>query len=122
MSDFDNLINKLDSCIASYDNITETALKNTATKVIIDAKMNCPVKTGALRDSIHYENLNPNSVEITTRGRGVEGYADGQEFGYTTTRGNYFQGKHMVTNAVDRNADSKSIANEIINEVVTRLK
>lgn len=121
-NDFGDLINKLDNCISNYNDITENTLRNTANKVIIDTKMNTPVKTGALRDSFHIENLNPNSVEITTRGRDVDAYADRIEFGYTTSRGNYFQGRHMLTNAVDRNADSKSIANEIISEVVSRLR
>ena len=105
MASLDDLINKYSNIDKEIDNAIIESLKETGDKIVDTAKASTPVKTGALRRSIHRTDVtkenNNYSMYITTENMGVEDYASKIENGFTGSKGGHYQGKHMVGNAID---------------------
>ena len=105
MASLDDLINKYSNAEEILRMCVIETLEETGEKIVATAKSNTPVKTGNLRRSIHYTDVNINNntytMDITTEGRGVEAYASEIENGFTGSKGGHYVGKHMIGNAVD---------------------
>ena len=105
MANLEDLINKYRNAEDKIRMAVKETLEETGVKIVANAKLNTPVKTGNLRRSIHCTDVNINdntyTMDITTEGRGVEAYASKIENGFTGSKGGHYAGKHMIGNAVD---------------------
>ena len=105
MANLEDLINKYRNAEEILRMCVIETLEETGVKIVANAKLNTPVKTGNLRRSIHCTDVNTNdntyTMDITTEGRGVEQYASKIENGFTGSKGGHYAGKHMIGNAVD---------------------
>lgn len=105
MASLEDLINKYSNAEEKIRMAAIETLEETGDKIVANAKLNTPVKTGNLRRSIHRTDVNINNntytMDITTEGRGVEEYASKIENGFTGSKGGHYAGKHMIGNAVD---------------------
>ena len=105
MANLEDLINKYRNAEDKIRMAAIETLEETGVKIVANAKLNTPVKTGNLRRSIHCTDVNINdntyTMDITTEGRGVEAYASKIENGFTGSKGGHYAGKHMIGNAVD---------------------
>lgn len=105
MANLEDLINKYRNAEDKIRMAAIETLEETGVKIVANAKLNTPVKTGNLRRSIHCTDVNINdntyTMDITTEGRGVEAYASKIENGFTGSKGGHYVGKHMIGNAVD---------------------
>lgn len=105
MASLEDLINKYRNAEEKIRMAVIDTLEETGNKIVANAKLNTPVKTGNLRRSIHRTDVNINNnaytMDITTEGRGVEEYASKIENGFTGSKGGHYTGKHMIGNAID---------------------
>ena len=105
MANLEDLINKYSNAEEILRMCAIETLEETGVKIVANAKLNTPVKTGNLRRSINCTDVNINdntyTMDITTEGRGVEAYASKIENGFTGSKGGHYVGKHMIGNAVD---------------------
>ena len=121
MADIDGineLLNHIQKIEDSIDNIIKESLDETATMVIADAKLNTPVKTGALRRSLTHGDVEHDGDTYTVEVGSSLLYAPFVEEGHR--QGNTFvQGRFMLKDSIDKNKDKLQ---QKINDKLDKIK
>ena len=105
MANLEDLINKYRNAEEKIRMAAIETLEETGDKIVANAKLNTPVKTGTLRRAIHRTEVNTEgenySINITTEGMGAQTYANLVENGHATKNGSFVAGRHMIGDAID---------------------
>lgn len=118
MEGLDEFIGYLQRISDNLDNIITESLEETATMVIADTKENTPVKTGALKRSWTYEEVEQSGDKYTLEVGSSLIYAPFIESGHRQGTG-YVQGRFMLKDAMEKN---REVLQNKINEKLTNLR
>jgi hypothetical protein len=101
MDSFMDFARKMQEKYEKINNIITEELEDKATMAVAESQARCPVKTGALRSSIHDEPLEKKGDTYSIDIGSELIYAPKVEDGYVTTKGNIVLGRHMIADSIE---------------------